>query len=60
MGLAALDQDFRVLMMAHRNGIGVWVVEFLMGSWARVGRSGYLESTRKLVWVSLLEVIRGG
>jgi len=60
MGLAAFDQDFRVLMMAHRNGIGVWVVEFLMGSWARVGRNGYLESTRKLVWVSLLEVIRGG
>jgi len=25
-----------------------------------VGRSGYLESTRKLVWVRVLEMVRGG
>ena len=60
MGWATFDQDFRVLIMAHRNGIGVWVVEFLMGSWTRVGRSGYLEPTRELVWVCLLEVVGGG
>ena len=32
MRWTAFDQDFRVLVIAHRDGIGVWVVEFLMGS----------------------------
>ena len=60
MRWAAFDQDVGVLMMAHRDGIGVRVVEFLMGSWTGVGRSGYLESTGELVRVSVLGVVRGG
>jgi len=42
MGWTAFDQDVRVLVMAHRDGIGVRVVEFLMGARTRVWRDGYL------------------
>lgn len=59
MGLTTFDHDVRVLVMAHRDGIGAWVVEFLMEPRTRVGRSGYLESTRKLVRVGVLGVVRG-
>ena len=52
----AFDQDVRVLVMAHWDGIGVGVVEFLMGSRTRVWRNGYLQPTRELVWVCVLEV----
>jgi len=27
--------------MARRNGIDVWVVELLTGTWTQVGRNGY-------------------
>ena len=53
-------QEVGVLMMAHLAGIGVWVVEFLMGSRAWLRRSGYLEQTRELVRVCVLGVVRGG
>jgi len=58
MRWSAFDQDVRLLIMTHQNGTGVRVVEFLMGSWAGVGRSRYLESTSKLVCVCVLEVVR--
>ena len=41
------------------DGIGVWVVEFMVRSRTRVGGSKYLESTRELVWVRVLGVIGG-
>lgn len=59
MRLTTFDQDVRVLMMAHRDGIGAWVVEFLMGPRTWVRRSGYLESARKLVGVCVLGVVTG-
>ena len=60
MRWTTFDRDVRFLMMAHWNCVGVWVVKFRMRPWTRVGRSRYLESTRELVRVCVLGVVRDG
>ena len=58
MRLRVFDWGVRVLM-AHRDGIGVRVVEFLMRPRTRVRGSRYLEPTRELVRVCVLGITRG-
>ena len=60
MRLTTFNQDVGVLAMAHRDGIGVGVVQFLIGPGTWMRRRGYLESTGELVWVCVLDVVRDG
>ena len=42
MRWAVIDRDFRAPMMAHRNCIGVWVVELLVGHGLEWGETDIL------------------